>query len=217
MEQYNGFWVPNGAYGKLFFRDVGVDGLSAHCLEHIDACLNVLGPRRRSVAIDGGAYVGIWSMYLVRHFTTVLAFDPIQTNVDCYHKNVRPRLPKGHNVTIEPRALSSGIQEDFIWNIGKPYGIRFPLPDDMPNQEDLLPIQTITIDSLDLPSLDLLKLDVEGHEYEALQGSLDSIQKFKPVVIIEEKLDPEKRATQLLEKLGMRCTWRKKHDYLFTW
>jgi antitoxin component HigA of HigAB toxin-antitoxin module len=73
------------------------------------------------------------------------------------------------------------------------------------------------LDQYELPALDLLKLDVEGHEYEALQGAVHSIKKFKPVVIIEEKLDVEKRASAFLEKLGMRCVWHKKHDYLFTW
>jgi hypothetical protein len=41
------------------------------------------------------------------------------------------------------------------------------------------------IDDLNLPSCDLIHLDVEGYEAAALQGAIETIKKFKPVVIIE--------------------------------
>jgi FkbM family methyltransferase len=46
---------------------------------------------------------------------------------------------------------------------------------------------TMVIDELALPALDLLVLDIEGYETAALRGSRDSILRFKPVVMFEDK------------------------------
>ncbi len=212
-----GWWVPHGAYGKPFFDKFTRSGLPAHCEPHVRACLQQLGSKRRNVAVDGGAYVGIWSAHLVQHFKRVIAFEPMPVNVELYKRNIEDgRVPKGHHVQIEELALSNNERVALISDIGKPYGHRFVLPGDA-TPKDLIPISTVALDQYSFEALDLLKLDVEGHEFEALQGAENTIRKFKPVVIIEEKLDPEKRATHFLQRLGMRRVWSSKHDHLFTW
>jgi FkbM family methyltransferase len=45
---------------------------------------------------------------------------------------------------------------------------------------------TITIDSLNDPSIQFIHLDVEGHELPALQGALQTIQKFRPLIAVED-------------------------------
>jgi hypothetical protein len=75
----------------------------------------------------------------------------------------------------------------------------------------------VTIDSTGVQDVDFIKLDVEGHEYEVVLGAQKTINEFKPVVLIEEKHDPERRASALLNKLGMVCTWNKGYDFLFSW
>lgn len=46
-------------------------------------------------------------------------------------------------------------------------------------------VRLLTIDSLTLKRLDFLKLDVEGMELEALAGASETIQRCKPVLMIE--------------------------------
>ena len=50
-------------------------------------------------------------------------------------------------------------------------------------------IDMISIDDLliryNLNSFDLLKIDVEGYEYEVLNGSMNSIQKYRPIIYLE--------------------------------
>ena len=46
-------------------------------------------------------------------------------------------------------------------------------------------VETISIDSMNLEDLTLLKIDVEGHEIEALHGALITIKKYKPIIICE--------------------------------
>jgi len=50
----------------------------------------------------------------------------------------------------------------------------------------------VTIDELNLRRLDLIKIDIEGMEMEALIGAKETLDKCKPVVLIEKiKSDPE--------------------------
>lgn len=220
MEQLSsGFWVPCGTNGhKTFFGSFTSKGLPEHCFLHIQACLRAMRKRNKLVAVDGGAYVGMWSMHLVQHFEQVLAFEPIAANVACAIKNMeRIKYPERHSWQIESVALSDDARVAEMQTTEKRYASRFDLPDELTNSNTRVAVQTRSLDSYNLHALDLLKLDVEGHEHKAIQGALESIQKFRPVVIIEEKLDVKKRATHRLEKLGMRCVWQKKHDYLFTW
>jgi FkbM family methyltransferase len=214
----SGYWVPAGVYGKPFFDKLTKDGLPRHCEPHITAALEVLGPSRRTLAVDGGAYVGIWSVHLIQRFKTVVAFEPIADNAECYKRNLKMRAPLEHTWRLEEAALSSQATHDAVMlDIGKPYGFRFGLDSDKQDTDKQVSVKTTTIDAQKLPALDLLKLDVEGHELEALEGSVETIMKYRPVVIIEEKLDPAKRATRLLRRLGMRSIWQQKHDYLFVW
>ncbi|MEH6467098.1 MAG: FkbM family methyltransferase [Porticoccus sp.] len=47
----------------------------------------------------------------------------------------------------------------------------------------------IKIDSLNVEDLVLIQLDVEGHELTALTGAQETIQKFRPVIAIEDNND----------------------------
>lgn len=45
-------------------------------------------------------------------------------------------------------------------------------------------VNTVTIDSLNLSDIDLIKYDVEGDEYAAINGSLETIKKYHPALSI---------------------------------
>lgn len=46
-------------------------------------------------------------------------------------------------------------------------------------------VNTITIDSLNLDSCDFIKMDVEGFEPIVLLGAIETIKKFKPIILFE--------------------------------
>jgi hypothetical protein len=50
-------------------------------------------------------------------------------------------------------------------------------------------IPMITIDSLGLDDIDLMQLDLEGFEYDALVGARETIERCKPVIIVESTSD----------------------------
>ena len=50
-----------------------------------------------------------------------------------------------------------------------------------------------TLDSLNLPGLDFMKIDVEGAEGLVIQGAIETIKKYKPVICFEhnfQRIDP---------------------------
>lgn len=69
---------------------------------------------------------------------------------------------------------------------------------DIDYSKGTLKVETVTIDSFNLPRLDLLKLDVEGMELEALDGAERTIERCKPIIYAEAvKVDREKLKTKL--------------------
>lgn len=46
-------------------------------------------------------------------------------------------------------------------------------------------MDTVTIDSLQLPRVDFIKIDVEGHELEVLWGSRETLKKYHPTLLVE--------------------------------
>ena len=45
---------------------------------------------------------------------------------------------------------------------------------------------TISIDQLGIENLSCIQLDVEGHELSALKGALNTIEEYKPIILIED-------------------------------
>ena len=67
------------------------------------------------------------------------------------------------------------------------------------------------IDDLNLQQCDLIHLDVEGYEEKVINGALETIKKFKPVVIVERG-----NGQRVLEKqLGYSMYKRLRMDSVF--
>lgn len=50
---------------------------------------------------------------------------------------------------------------------------------------NLVPVQKMTLDTLNLPRVDLIKIDIEGMEFEALQGAREMLATSKPILLVE--------------------------------
>ena len=63
-------------------------------------------------------------------------------------------------------------------------------------------IETVTIDSLNLLDVVLIKLDIEGMEYQALNGAVETIKHSQPLIAFEHHKTNRKAAEQLLKNIG---------------
>jgi FkbM family methyltransferase len=61
-------------------------------------------------------------------------------------------------------------------------------------------VQTIALDQLNLPRVDFIKLDIEGMELEALEGARKTIERTRPILLIEKiKTDAQQLERRLID------------------
>jgi FkbM family methyltransferase len=133
------------------------------------------------VAIDVGANIGNHSLYFSDHYQSVYSFEPnprtfqvlkinsqLVKNVKCFDCGI----------SSENRSANLNVYAN---NIGH---------SDVADEatQDTVPIKLSTLDAVidqDL-KVRLLKIDVEGHEYQAILGSKAVIEANRPVILFEQ-------------------------------
>ena len=67
---------------------------------------------------------------------------------------------------------------------------------------NLVQTPALRIDSLSLSRIDLIKIDVEGMELETLEGAEASLQKHKPILVVEIIKSDRAKLVEFLNRLG---------------
>ena len=133
----------------------------------------------RSLAIDIGAHVGFFSMYMMNDFESVRAFEPIPDNRECYMANMEHFYKdddwKCFNIAASNKKGKVNIDRQSEHNSG--------------GWEVSSSGREFNTDMIDNYSeewnVGLVKIDVQGHELPVLQGMLKTMNKNKPVILIE--------------------------------
>lgn len=182
--EMHGLWWPKGSEGyceRYVRRAPDMEIALEHC-------------RLRSVAVQAGGHCGAWPIWLAARFGRVYSYEPDAANFACLSRNI---CAKGLSETVyaargmladRGRMLSLNRSKK---NIGGHKGLPEPGP-----------IPAYRIDDLALPSCDLIVLDVEGMELPALQGAVETLERCRPVLMLEDN------------GLGSRHGWGG-HDDLF--
>lgn len=126
------------------------------------------------MAVDVGAFGGVWSYAFARHFAAVQTFEPSEVNFRAIVHN----LVAYPHVTVHNVALLDRITSGSMHSGGGKYEY-------LKVGEGTVAVATL--DSLALPACDLLKIDAEGADALVLQGAEQTITKYSPVIIAEEK------------------------------
>ncbi len=209
MKEVHGLMVPDEDTTSWFRKNARVADRPTYQFETLQHAVKLCG--QHGVAVDGGAHVGLWAIHLTRIFDLTVAFEPMPDVFQCL--NVNMERYKDNPVTLHNVALGDVEEPAHMVRTRKSVSshvVRTAL-----ENSQLVPRRKL--DTFRLHTVDLLKLDVEGQEFEALMGALETLTRCKPVVVIEEQHDPARRATRLLGDLGMKQVWSCKHDYIFTW
>jgi len=73
------------------------------------------------------------------------------------------------------------------------------------SDSSLVPVRSVSIDSLELSRVDLLKVDVEGMELAVLAGARETIERHQPIIIAERIKLREEELASVLEAHGYQC------------
>lgn len=152
----------------------GIFDLSdSHDVHHLQEGLKFVEKRR--LAIDVGAHRGIWTKILCDEFDEVWAFEPVPLLAEKIDSRARVfRMALG-GMNLEEVMIRPGHQ-----NTGQGYVVPVKQGVDWPRTS----IQAL--DTFTPLTVDFLKIDVEGYELFVLQGALGTINRCKPVIMLEE-------------------------------
>jgi len=226
MITWNGICLPDGErHLQGWMNEVNrwVEGLPTYQYHKLEAAMKHLPPRRRRVAIDVGAHVGLWSMHLVRLFDFTHAFEPMKEHRECFERNV----PLAGRVLLYPHALGAksgwvGLGRRTPDSSGDTGVLNVPPAKAKEAGAEIAPLRTL--DSYGIRRVDLLKVDCEGFEREVLHGAEETLRQSKPVVVVEQKPGMGQRygfgetdAVKFLEGLGARRLQEISGDFIMGW
>lgn len=147
-------------------------------------------------AIDLGGNLGIMSNRMVKNFEFVHAFEPL------FHKYLRSNI-KEKNIQVYPYAVGD-TPGTVTMRVGFHHSGGSNIVDREADGKGLREVEVVTVDSFDIKDVDFIKIDVEDYEWFALQGAKNTIEKYKPVLLIELKDDNtyHRNIIIFLEQLG---------------
>jgi FkbM family methyltransferase len=128
--------------------------------------------------IDAGAHVGYYSLYLSPLVRRVYAFEPDPRCFEALGVN----LAAAGNAVHVPMALSNrhGLAKLDVSRASALSTL---------SDGGALSVETITIDQfvseIDKPNIRLIKTDVEGHDLSVLEGAVQTLRRFQPLVLSE--------------------------------
>jgi len=198
--KYNVFVIKDDEYiGPLIARGYEWDGwMRTDVQKHYKPDTDIL---------DIGANIG-YNTLMFSDYGPVHSFEPVYNQIvskNCQSNNLK------HKVSVYPCALSDKeevkqiflpprerVSNTFI-NYG---GTSFHHEGDM--QGTSMTVQCARLDDVYKGAPSVVKIDVEGHELRVLEGAKETIEKHKPVIMIEllPHVEDSKKVRTLLEEMG---------------
>ena len=131
--------------------------------------------------IDAGAYIGLHTFYLASLAKKVYSFEGQPLISECVKKSLVELKIK--NVIHKNIALGDYIGDTYIHTNNDGDASLEGIRDH--KFEDKYPVKVSTIDHLIKEKIKLIKIDVEGSEWEVINGAMNLIERDRPYIILE--------------------------------
>ncbi len=191
--------------------------------------------RPGSITVDAGANVGFWTVPLAQRAARtggrVIAAEPVPANARRLAENVELNRLDDH-VEIVPVALSDRrrsmpiiLRDDA--GLGSPTGNAAAFIDDGADERlERIEVAAVTLDDLlaerGSPHVELIKADIEGHEDRFLAGALATLERCRPIMVVEwnriyferRNLDPGIAVGAIIAPLEYACLRRTRAGWI---
>jgi len=158
-----------------------------------------------SVILDVGANTGTFSLAAKLYPNTKWhSFEPDPFNFSLLKENIE--INGIENITLYEEALSDNVGECVLKICLTHRGLNTIGKNVKRFSEDEsidYPVKSNTIDNLFIDTrIDLIKIDTEGAEYDIIKGGIETIQKYKPKILLEYNPGNMSQCGHTLEKLN---------------
>ena len=228
-----GVWLPESEthFEAMMLRNGKrtrvVDGKHTYQYHKLEAALRHQPADRRRVCLDIGGHVGLWAMWLTGAFDVVHAFEPVPAHAALFERNVDMGKAKLHRVALGRESGSISITVPLEQTGGAHVATRGGNPGGKYNpggaSETWHGVPMVTLDSLGIEDVDLIKIDVEGFELPVIDGGRETIGRWRPNIVIEQKGneaaygEPRDAAVARLKSWGMKDLLVISGDHIMGW
>jgi FkbM family methyltransferase len=139
--------------------------------------------------IDIGANIGTFSLMMSRYISSgsyIYSFEPVYHNIlnmNIKQNNLENKI-KSFDIGLSNK--SEKLQGGFIdFSVESNYGFTQISNLEKATSDTKLIINVETLDSFNIDNVSFIKIDVEGSERQVLEGSINTIHRCKPTILIE--------------------------------
>lgn len=171
---------------------------------------------RQGAALDVGANIGNHSLWLARRFAQVYAFEPNPVCTRLFEANML--MNQVDNVKLFTVGLSDEpAQRLFHANLQGNLGRSGVTPELAATASRSFPVELDCGDRLlaahlpDTLPVQLIKLDIEGHEFQALSGLRETLRRHQPLVLFESHYAGGPTGSDAIVHLLRQCGYAHFH------
>lgn len=164
-------------------------------------------------AIDVGAHVGFMSFWLRQIFDNLVSYEPHPLHFQCLLHNLHD---------VRPDCVWSTFQVALGHTAGR-CGIGGKTSEKQHVNFRDSTVEMRTLDQDEWHAVDFLKIDCEGYELPVVEGAAETIRRFMPVIMVEQKegvaknrygFDEQKAVSKICEIASYSVMWEMNGDFV---
>jgi len=144
-------------------------------------------PSCNNTFIDVGGHIGTQSLPYSKIFKNVIAFEPNKKSYNFFYENIK--LNNIDNIIVYNKGVyNKNTYCKVVQHSDVNSGCFYIKECD---KQDINSIEVIKLDDLNINNVDFIKIDTEGSELLVLEGAIELISKYKPVIQVETNYTSE--------------------------